>query len=334
MSNWEATPEKVWQGRDDSLEGPWARRLFQSITLEREFTPEKHPGKTALIGFECDEGISRNRGRTGAREAPDHIRRAMANLAAHLDHDKIVDLGNFPLRENHLERGQEIFADHILRCHTSGMKTAVLGGGHETAFAHGLGVYRAYPDQRIGIINFDAHLDIRATPQASSGTPFKQLADYCERTGREFRYLCLGANLSSNTQALLHVAEQLAVEIVWDTECQQANYEQIRARISRFADSVDVLYLTIDLDVLPSYVMAAVSAPATLGVPLPFLLALAEEIKKSGKMMAVDFVEYNPQLDANQLYVKVAARFAWQMCLGWHSMGEQKTALGMPALLP
>lgn len=320
MPGWEATSVKIWQGRDDSLEGPWARRLFQSVAIERAFAPEKHPGKIALIGFECDEGVRLNRGRTGAKEAPDHIRRAMANLASHQDHDKIVDLGNFFVRENQLERCQAGFTERVAHCHGCGLRTAVLGGGHETAFAHGMGVYHAYPRQRVGIINFDAHLDIRATPQASSGTPFKQLADYCESAGRDFRYLCVGINLSSNTQALLHVAEQLAVEIVWDTECQQSNYDQVNARLKLFADSVDVIYLSIDFDVLPSYVMAAVSSPATLGVQLPFLLALAEGIKKSGKLMAVDFVEYSPPYDANQLCAKVAARFVWQLCLGWPSM--------------
>lgn len=322
MPRWEATSEKVWQGRDDSLEGPWATRLFQSIAVEHAFTPEKHPGKIALIGFECDEGVRLNRGRAGAKEAPDHIRRAMANLASYLDHDKIVDLGNFFVRENQLEPSQADFSKHISLCHSHGLKTAVLGGGHETAFAHGLGVYHAYPERRIGVINFDAHLDIRATPQASSGTPFKQLADYCESANREFRYLCIGANLSANTRALLHMAEQLAVEIIWDTECQQSNYDHINARLARFVDSVDVIYLTIDLDVLPPYIMAAVSAPATLGVPLLFLMALAEEIKKSGKLAAVDFVEYNPPLDANQLCAKVVARFVWQVCLGWPSIKQ------------
>lgn len=320
MLTWEPASEKIWQGRDDLLEGPWARRLFQSISREKAFAPENHPGKIALIGFECDEGVRRNRGKTGAKEAPDHIRRAMANLASHLDHDKIVDLGNFFVPENQLERCQAAFAGHIARCHCCGMKTAVLGGGHETAYPHGMGIYHAYPQLRVGIINFDAHLDIRATPQASSGTPFKQLADYCEAAGRDFHYLCIGVNLSSNTQALLHVAEQLAVEIVWDTECRQSNYENITARFARFARAVDVIYLSIDFDVLPPYVMSAVSAPATLGIPLPFLLALAEEIKKSGKLAAVDFVEYNPPLDANQLCAKVAARFVWEACLGWPSV--------------
>ena len=319
MSSWMPTPKKVWQGRDDSLEGPWAKRIFQTIQIVEKFTPEDYSGQIALLGFECDEGIRLNKGRTGAKEAPDYIRKAMANLASHLGHDKIVDLGTLDANENQLEAAQTALIEHVRQCQQNNMKTLVLGGGHETAFAHGMGVYLSHPDAKVGIINFDAHLDIRGTTQASSGTPFKQLADYCESHNRPFNYMCIGANLSSNTQALLQIAEQLKVDILWDTDCQQSNFDSIVKQINAFIDKVDVVYLTVDLDVLPSYIMSAVSAPATLGVPFQFLLALTEEIKKSGKISAVDFVEYNPSLDNQRLCVKVVARFVWQVCLGWCS---------------
>lgn len=40
------------------------------------------------------------------------------------------------------------------------------GGGHETAFAHGAGVLDAFPQAKVGIINLDAHLDLRHADQA------------------------------------------------------------------------------------------------------------------------------------------------------------------------
>ena len=320
MSSWTPVSQKIWRGRDDSLESPIARRLFQTVQVAQTFTPRDYAEKIALIGFECDEGVRLNKGRPGAKEAPDVIRKAMANLAAHMDHDKIIDMGNLEARENCLEAGQLELAEHVRLCQQSKMKTIVLGGGHETAYGHGLGIYQAHPDAVVGIINFDAHLDIRKTQQSSSGTPFKQLADVCEETQRPFKYMCVGANLASNTMALLHVAEQLGVEIIWDTDCQQANFDNVVTQVKNFIDSVDIIYLTVDLDALPANTMEAVSAPATLGVQFHFLLALAEEIKRSNKVCAADFVEYNPSLDAQNLCAKVAARFVWQVCLGWCSL--------------
>ncbi|MGL4859307.1 MAG: formimidoylglutamase [Enterobacteriaceae bacterium] len=316
---WTPVSRKVWRGRDDTQEDAGALRLFQTIKLVDTFTPQYFRNQVALLGFECDEGVRRNKGRPGTKEAPDQIRKALANLAAHQDHDKIVDLGNLDAEGEDLEGAQEALSEYVRQCHQWNMKTVVLGGGHETAFGHGLGLYKAYPNARIGIINFDAHLDIRKTEQVSSGTPFKQLADHCHDQRRPFRYMCIGANLSTNTRALLDTARELDVEILWDTECQQANYQNVVERVNQFIASVDIVYLTIDLDVLPLNTMSAVSAPATLGVHFHFLLALAEEIKNSNKVRAVDFVEYNPSLDTELLCVKVVARFIWQVCLGWCS---------------
>ena len=80
---------------------------------------------------------------------------------------------------------------------------------------------------------------------------------------------------------------------------------------------MDVIYLTIDLDVLPTHTMFAVSAPSALGVEMRVLLALANTITESKKLKAVDLVEYNPDLDPQQLCAKVAARFAWQISHDW-----------------
>ncbi len=317
QNHWSKTPEHIWQGRDDSLESPLAKRVFQTIKQPSAFTPEKYSDKIALLGFMCDEGVRINKGRVGAKNAPNAIRQALANLAAHGNTNQLVDLGNITYENGSLIDTQLIFTNYIVQCQTNKMVTLVLGGGHETAYAHGLGIYEANPDATVGIINFDAHLDIRTAQNTSSGTPFKQLADYCEANNRPFNYMCIGANLSANTEALIQTAKDLDVQIIWDTECSEINIPNISAHIQKFIDQVDVIYLTIDLDVLPTHTMFAVSAPSALGVEMRVLLALANTITESKKLKAVDLVEYNPDLDPQQLCAKVAARFAWQISHDW-----------------
>ncbi len=70
----------------------------------------------------------------------------------------------------------------------------------------------------------------------------------------------------------------------------------------------DRLYLTIDLDVLPAREMPAVSAPAALGVPLATLLRIVEPLCRSGKLQAVDLVEFNPLFDIDGQGARTAAR--------------------------
>ena len=93
MTQWQPASPTLWQGRDDSAEAANALRLFQTVTRSPTFSPEMYREKIALLGFACDEGVKRNQGRPGAAGAPDALRRALANLASHHGHDRLVDLG-------------------------------------------------------------------------------------------------------------------------------------------------------------------------------------------------------------------------------------------------
>lgn len=297
MNQWKVTDPDVWQGRNDLAESSSSLRVFQTLGQGQADVLNSLPQSVVLMGFACDEGVRRNQGRTGAASAPNVLRRALANLASHRGHYDVVDIGTLSVCDQQLEQAQLALSETVQHCQRSGKRTLVLGGGHETAFAHGLGVYEAWPDSRVGIINFDAHLDLRASPQATSGTPFRQLANYCRQHHRPFSYLCVGASLAANTQALLAQAQRMGVNIIWDTECQPMRLDTVARQITAFASQCDVLYLTLDLDVLPAWQMPGVSAPAAYGVPVETLLALTGELCCHPGLRAVDLVEYNPQYD-------------------------------------
>lgn len=171
----------------------------------------------------------------------------------------------------------------------------------------------AFPQAKVGIVNFDAHLDLRHAGQATSGTPFRQLAQLCDEQQREFHYACIGVSRAANTRALWDEAQRLGVTVVEDLHCDTA-----QARLAQFIANLDVIYLTIDLDVLPVWEMPGVSAPAALGVPLATLLRLIEPLCRSGKLQAVDMVEFNPRFDDDGRAVRVAARLGWQIAHWWH----------------
>ncbi|POT58061.1 formimidoylglutamase [Citrobacter amalonaticus] len=312
MTQWFPASPALWQGRDDSAEAANALRLFQTVTLSSDFTPEAYRGQIAFLGFACDEGVKRNQGRPGAAGAPDALRKALANLASHHGHERLVDLGNVVAPTADLEGAQQALREAVRACQQAGVRTFVLGGGHETAFGHGAGVLDAFPDERTGIINLDAHLDLRHADRATSGTPFRQLALLCEEQQREFHYACLGVSRAANTQALWDEAQRRGVTVVEDVHCDSA-----REQMAHFIDGVDKIYLTIDLDVLPVWEMPAVSAPAALGVPLATIMRIVEPLCRSGKLQAVDMVEFNPRFDDDGRAVRTAARLGWQIAHWW-----------------
>ncbi len=311
MTLWRSTSPQIWQGRDDSAEATNAKRIFQTIQQREAFSPA--PSGIGLIGFECDEGVKRNHGRPGAVQAPDTLRRALANMASHQGHERLVDMGSIYLEGTDLEAAQRALSDAVVHCQQSGMRTLVFGGGHETAWAHGRGVLDAFPNARVVIINLDAHLDLRKADRATSGTPFRQLANYCDERGREFQYACFGVSRAANTLALWDEAERLNVTLVEDLHFRRdalSSLEKVLAQADR-------VYLTIDLDVLPAGEMPAVSAPAALGIPALDLMPVIERICRSGKLQAADLVEFNPQYDRDGQGAKLAARLAWQIAHWW-----------------
>jgi len=71
----------LWTGRDDSLETGDVRRLFQIV---EGASSENVPGQSAiLLGFACDAGVARNKGRTGSALGPKVIRKVLAGFPAH-----------------------------------------------------------------------------------------------------------------------------------------------------------------------------------------------------------------------------------------------------------
>lgn len=298
----------VWSGRVDAGEGDLARRWHQ---LARPYAAGLEPG-VGIVGFACDEGVRRNQGRVGAAAGPTAIRKALANLAWH-QALPLCDAGDVACADGDLDAAQARLGEQVRRLRADGHFPLVLGGGHETAYGTWCGLAAAHPDKVIGIVNFDAHFDIREAEEATSGTPFAQIAADCAQAGRPFHYLCLGVAEPSNTQALFARARALGVKWTLDSDMTLDTLSTVRSAMMAFVDQVDIVYLTIDLDVLPASVMPAVSAPAAMGVALPVVEALVRRLAESGKLAAADLVELNPAFDIDSHGAKTAARLAWSI---------------------
>src|SRR5690606_32289982 len=124
-----------------------------------------------LLGYACDEGVKRNLGRVGAAKAPALLRKSLSNLPIFQEQQvRIIDVGDIRCYNNDLEASQEALGETITCILKKGGFPIVLGGGHEVTFGQYLGL-RYASDQKIGIISFDDHFDIRVRQdnESSSG---------------------------------------------------------------------------------------------------------------------------------------------------------------------
>jgi formiminoglutamase len=168
-----------WRGRADTPPASCFFQIMQTMNLLESRPFQATQPTFALIGFRCDEGIRRNHGRIGAVEGPAAIRHALGRLPVQKTNFLCYDAGNITCADGDLETSQRALGEVIQLLLDQQIIPIVLGGGHELAWGHYQGIARAYPDKHLGIINFDAHFDMRPLlpeQHGSSGTSFLQIA--------------------------------------------------------------------------------------------------------------------------------------------------------------
>lgn len=305
-----------WQGRIDAMEGAAGRRWHQVIA---PLAPDTAAGTVVLIGFACDAGVIRNEGRPGAVEGPQALRRTLRNMPVQ-ECEALADAGDIACAGDELEAAQTRFATCITAALGGGCFPIGMGGGHEIAWGSFLGLARHLESSarplRIGIVNFDAHFDLRLAQQANSGTPFRQIAEECAGRGWPFHYCCLGVSRFSNTRALFDRARQLKVTWRLDEEMGAEYLPAARQTLARFMAEVDHLYLTLCLDALPAAVAPGVSAPAARGIGLDVIEPLMDAVIASGKLNLADIAEFNPRHDIDGRTAAVAARLVARIANG------------------
>ncbi|STX29554.1 formimidoylglutamase [Legionella beliardensis] len=306
INNYEPPITSIWQGRKDSLPH---ERFFQAIKAYdiRIHSLQDIKSQTVFLGFNSDEGIRRNEGRLGAKEGPMALREQLAKLPWHAKR-QLYDLGNIACKQQDLEEAQHQFADIIRQCHEHHCKTIALGGGHEIAWGHFLGLTNHYP--KLGVINFDAHFDLRPTNQANqstSGTPFYQIQRYCASKNRPFNYCCLGIQPHANTESLFKLAKDYNVSFLTAQQMNELGLKQQIKFIKEFISKQEAIYLSICLDTFAEAFAPGVSAPQALGLLPGQAVPLLQYIIQTGKVVSIDIAELSPPLDQGQKTARLAA---------------------------
>ena len=312
MEKYQKPNPNIWKGRksDNQL---YLHEKIQFVNFNNGFEGEIDQNKKtfAFVGYACDEGVRRNQGRIGALEGPESIRTALSKLTNHLKNGtQIIDVGDVVCENEDLETTQKELSQIVDKLLSSNMFPIVLGGGHDITYGHYQGINNFVQKQgkkkTIGIINFDAHFDMRTVvDQGNSGTAFYQIAT--ESGKDEFHYLCLGIQWQSNIRTLFETAEKYNVIFLNNEEFRVENSDMVKEVINSFIDKVDHVYLTIDLDGFTSAIAPGVSAPSPFGFLTNVALLSLNEICQSGKLISVDLAELNPRFDTDNSTARLAA---------------------------
>lgn len=319
LKNYTLTDTEFWQGRVDDPYDKDSFRMHQIIKLLdltnlNRFKSESSKCNICLLGYCSDEGIKRNMGRSGAKQGPIDIRKEFANLPVSFEDRAIIyDSGNIFCLGNKMEESQQQLGIAVDKILDQNLFPIVLGGGHELAFGHFSGILkqvkkRTKNSPKIGIINLDAHFDLRPySDMGTSGTMFSQIADKCKNEDIAFNYLCLGIQTSANTRSLFKKANSLGAQYILAKDFIESNHNTITTTTKEFIKNNDYIYLTLCSDVFSSASAPGVSSLQPFGLNPEYVLTIIKEIIESKKVISFDIAEVSPRFDHDKRTAKLAS---------------------------
>ena len=281
--------------------------------LGRALSPGE-PGLVSLIGFPCDQGVTRNNGRAGAAAAPSAIREALARLTPDAESpeafrhvvERTADLGDVELAGD-LEQDQARLGERMAPLLAGGGMVIVLGGGHETTYGHFLGYVRA--GLPVTLVNWDAHCDVREPVHGlgTSGTPFRQALAH--PSGLAQRYLVAGLQPHSVAAAHLNFVRSRG-EAVWRQDVTRAT------AVNLYAMPRTAILASFDLDAVDRAHAPGVSAPNSAGLSVDLWLEAAYRAGFAANIRSADVVELNPRVDRDGQTTTLAALTVWCLLKG------------------
>lgn len=307
--DYQSAQKIYWTGRKSNPE-IGKQYWYQEIELSDIKNIETENTDIALLGYVCDEGVRRNLGRVGAQKGPTALRERLAKLPIHFDKKKVTDFGNIICVDEDMEACQEALSATINTLITNKTFPIAIGGGHDMSYGHFKGIYNAVNKKvkkKIGIINFDAHFDLRPIDKKSnSGTPFNQILNEFDNV----EYVAIGIQRQSNTKELFDIAknDNINYAINYDCESSKEELNALKERLEPIINSCDYLYITIDMDGFSSAYAPGVSAPSPLGFTPYFVFKMLRFLFDTKKVISCDIAELNPTLDRDNLTANLAAK--------------------------
>lgn len=293
--------EKLWSGRLDSFDEV-DLRFWQVVKDISEYEEKKGVKAFCFVGYDTDIGVVRNQGRAGTKNGPNAIRKAMQSFPI-INKTALYDYRNLSVFET--EEAQEEYSNKVKKLLQKNIFPIGLGGGHDIVYGSYLGIRRMYPDSKIGIINFDAHLDIRPyDKERTSGTSFKEILD----NDQDVAYSIVGFQSSGNTRRLIETANEHGVLILPEA----LEKKEIIEKLNEFIDGVDIVYVTFCMDVFDISIAPGVSAPTALGLGGKKGLEILLSILSKEKTVAIDFAEVNPEYDIDLRTAKLTAKLIYE----------------------
>lgn len=270
-----------------------------------------------IVGVPFDGAVSRQ---PGTRYGPEKIRResgwyaredggfnAASGRYVNFADVSMRDCGDVPLVTTDVkETGDRIF--DTVRAVAETSFPVILGGDHYLTYPSFCGVAEAR-NGRLGLIHLDSHSDIYGPWDLHGdhwhGSPMNLINDTDYGGYQSHSMVGLRAREASNFPELVE-DQDLHVSYARDID-DRGIVPCIEAAIDHATDSVDAVYLTVDIDVVEPTIAPGTGTPEFGGIDATQLLDAMERLGHCEEICAVDLVEVAPRLDPSRMTQRLAA---------------------------
>lgn len=290
----EPTKTELFYKRNDLNDA----RLGEVVSVDRA---AYETANAVIVGCPQDEGVRRNKGRIGAAQAPDEIRRALYRLVVPENQRlKLFDAGNTIIQST-LEETHTTHAAIVEQLIKDGKRVISLGGGNDLAYADCVGLAQATSNPLV--INVDAHFDVRADAVRNSGTPYRQLLE--SGLVQPTNFFEVGNMPMVNSIIYRDYLLDKGAHVI---DLETLTHDGISAIFEGIlAHDTDAIFWGLDMDVVHVADAPGVSAPNSLGISAHDFCQIAAIAGRDPRSKVFEITEVNPNYDIDGRTARLAA---------------------------
>ncbi len=289
----------------------------------------------AIVGAPWDDSTTY---RPGARFGPRAVRTANYQRAQwHLDLEvapleelTLVDYGDAVCPPGLVEEAHRAIRERVGEVAQRGVIPIVLGGDHSITLPSATAVAEAVGPGRLGVVHFDAHADTAPSSfgnPLSHGTPMRRLVESGAVPGRNFVQVGLRGYWPPREVFEWMRAQGMRwhlMQEVWERGIS----EVVRRAIAEALDGPELVYLSVDIDVLDPGFAPGTGTPEPGGMSPVDLLRAIRQVALGTEVVAMDVVEVAPAYDWAEVTAQNANRCVLELVSAIAAKRRQGRALG------
>lgn len=300
-----------------SFQGP-ATFGMRPLLTEPEQLDEWQPD-VAIVGAPWDDNTTN---RPGARFGPRAMRADAYDPGTYhldlkvemFDHLEVIDYGDAIMSHGMWEPSKKAIHDRVWEIASRGIVPIILGGDHSITWPAATAVAEHHGFGKVGMIHFDAHADTAEHIDgnlASHGSPMRRLIESGAIPGKNFIQVGLRGYWPGEEDQKWMRENGLRhhpMQEIWERGAKAV----MKDVIAEALDGPEVIYLSIDIDVLDPGFAPATGTPAPGGFAPIDLLRIVRQIVLDTPVVAMDVMEVAPAYDHADLTINNAHGLIWE----------------------